>query len=47
MIIVARKDGEIVRVWSRNRIYGANQFPMIVEAIRRLPVDRIVLDGRA
>ena len=45
--IVARKDGAIVRLWSRNGVNWAIQFPMIVDAIRRLPVERIVLDGEA
>ena len=45
--IVARKDGAIVRLWSRNGINWASQFPMIVDAILRLPVDRIVLEGEA
>jgi bifunctional non-homologous end joining protein LigD len=45
--IVARKDGERVRLWSRNGRDWSVEFVAITAAIRALPVERIILDGEA
>jgi bifunctional non-homologous end joining protein LigD len=45
--VLARKQGERVRVWSR---YGADfthRFPAIAEAVRGLNVDQALIDGEA
>ena len=42
--IAVRNDGE-VELWSRNRLSFSRRFPEVVEAVLRLPVDNIVLDG--
>jgi bifunctional non-homologous end joining protein LigD len=45
--VVARRDGDIVRLWSRAGLNWAYDFPRIVEALRRLPIERIIIDGEA
>ncbi len=45
--IIARKEGEGVRLWTRNGLNWAVSFPRIMKAIRALPVERLVLDGEA
>jgi ATP-dependent DNA ligase len=45
--IIARKDGDRVRLWSRNGRDWTADFPGIVTAIAHLPNDRLVLDGEA
>jgi bifunctional non-homologous end joining protein LigD len=45
--VIARKDGEWVRLWARTRSDYSNAFTRIREAIAALPVDSAVLDGEA
>ena len=45
--IIARKDGERVRLWSRHGLSWTAAFPLIVEALRAMPADCVVLDGEA
>ena len=45
--IVAHKDGDIVRLWSRNGRDWSVEFVAITAAVMALPVTRIVLDGKA
>src|SRR3954451_4374853 len=45
--IVAHKDGDVVRLWSRNGRDWSAEFIAITAAILALPVTRIVLDGEA
>lgn len=45
--IIARKEGEVVRLWSRNGLNWADEFPLITLAIRRLPWSSVILDGEA
>src|SRR5215204_4730840 len=45
--IVALKDGDEVRLWSRNGRNWAADFLAITAAVMALPVTRIVLDGEA
>ena len=45
--IVALKDGDEVRLWSRNGRNWAADFVAISAAVMALPVTRIVLDGEA
>jgi hypothetical protein len=45
--IIARRERGVVRLWSRNGRNWAPAFPLIVEALERLPVETIVLDGEA
>jgi bifunctional non-homologous end joining protein LigD len=42
---VCLRDGDDVRLYSRNHLSFNARFPSIVEALRDLPVDRFVLDG--
>ena len=42
--IAVRNDGE-VGLWSRNRLSFNKRFPELVEAVLRLPIDNVVLDG--
>ncbi len=42
---LAVKNGESVELFSRNRKLMNSRFPSIVEAVRRLPADRLVIDG--
>jgi len=43
----ARKDGDAVRLWSRNGRDWSAEFVAITAAVMALPVTRIVLDGEA
>jgi bifunctional non-homologous end joining protein LigD len=45
--IVSRKDGERVRLWSRNARDWSVEFRAIAEAVRALPFSGVVLDGEA
>jgi len=45
--IVALKDGDDVRLWSRNGRNWTVEFAAIATAVMALPVARIVLDGEA
>ena len=45
--IIARKDRERVRLWSRHGLSWTAAFPLIVEALRAVPADCVVLDGEA
>ena len=45
--IIARKDGERVRLWSRHGLSWTAAFPLIVEALRTVSADCVVLDGEA
>jgi bifunctional non-homologous end joining protein LigD len=45
--ILAFKDGDAVRLWSRNGRDWSAEFVAITEAMRGLPFKRIMLDGEA
>jgi ATP-dependent DNA ligase len=45
--IVAHKDGDVVRLWSRNGRDWSAEFAAITAAVVALPVTTIVLDGEA
>ena len=45
--IIARKDRERVRLWSRHGLSWTAAFPLIVEALRAMPAECVVLDGEA
>src|SRR3954447_8131013 len=45
--VIALKDGDDVRLWSRNGRNWSADFLAITAAVRALPVTRIVLDGEA
>src|SRR3954466_426246 len=45
--IVAHKDGESVRLWSRNGRDWSAEFAAITAAVMSLPFARIVIDGEA
>src|SRR4051812_18205026 len=45
--IIAYKDGECVRFWSRNGRDWSAEFVTITEALRALPFSRVMLDGEA
>ena len=45
--IIAFKDGERVRLWSRNGRDWSAEFVAITEAVRALPFKRVMLDGEA
>src|ERR671939_262157 len=45
--ILARKDGESVRLWSRNGRSWTPTLKAIAGALQRLPVDSLLLDGEA
>jgi hypothetical protein len=45
--IVSRKDGERVRLWSRNGRDWSVEFRAIAEAVRSLPFSGVILDGEA
>jgi bifunctional non-homologous end joining protein LigD len=45
--IVARKNGDEVRLWSRNGRNWSADFLAITAAVMALPVTRIALDGEA
>lgn len=43
--IVAVRDGDTVRLWTRNRKDATGTYPEVVAALVRQPVDRFVIDG--
>jgi bifunctional non-homologous end joining protein LigD len=45
--ILARKDSDRVRLWSRNGRNWTDSFPGIVAALTALPVRSCILDGEA
>src|SRR4051812_30605817 len=45
--LVAWKDGEKVRLWSRQGRAWTREFAAITAALKTLPVSQIVLDGEA
>src|SRR3954453_13519888 len=45
--VIARKDGEHVRLWARTTSDYSNAFIRIREAVAALPVNSAVLDGEA
>ena len=45
--LLAYKNGPQVQLYSRNRLSKNSAFPNVVEAISRLPVDQLILDGEA
>ena len=45
--MIARKDGEQVRLWARTTSDYSNNFTRIRDAVAALPVDSAVLDGEA
>jgi bifunctional non-homologous end joining protein LigD len=45
--VIARKDGERVRLWARTRSDYSKAFTRIRDAVAALPVDSAVLDGEA
>jgi bifunctional non-homologous end joining protein LigD len=45
--ILARRDGDRVRLYTRNGYDFADRFPRIVEAVKNLPVGSCIIDGEA
>jgi bifunctional non-homologous end joining protein LigD len=45
--MLAFKNGKAVRLLSRNKLPLNASYPSVVEAIARLPVDELILDGEA
>ena len=45
--ILARRDGNSVRLYTRNGYNFADRFPRIVEAVKSLPVRSCFIDGEA
>lgn len=45
--LLARKDGDSVRLWSRTAKSWTDAFPRIRRAVAALPVETVVLDGEA
>src|SRR5215213_7930969 len=45
--IIARRDHDRTRLWSRNALNWAEAFPRMRAAIERLPVETVVIDGEA
>jgi ATP-dependent DNA ligase len=45
--ILAFKDGDRVRLWSRNGRDWSSEFVAITSAMRALPFNRVMLDGEA
>src|SRR5947209_12869426 len=45
--LIAFKDGERVRLLSRNRLPQDAAYPTVVQAVRELPVQQAILDGEA
>src|SRR4051812_49895737 len=45
--LLAYKDGDDVRLYSRNRLPQNAGYPSVVEAVRALPVHYVILDGEA
>jgi len=45
--VLAYKHGSKVELWSRNRLPLTDNYPAAAEAIAKLPVDTVILDGEA
>src|SRR3954469_1579330 len=45
--VIARKDGERVRLWARTTSDYSTAFTRIRDAVAALPIDCVVLDGEA
>jgi ATP-dependent DNA ligase len=45
--LLAYKTGKKVELWSRNRLPLTANYPAAAEAIAKLPVDTVILDGEA
>ena len=45
--LLAFKDGDDVRLLSRNKLPQNDAYPSVVDAVRKLPVQNIILDGEA
>lgn len=45
--LLAFRRGRTVRLYSRNRLPQNDAYPSIVQAIRQLPVENVILDGEA
>jgi bifunctional non-homologous end joining protein LigD len=45
--ILSRKDGDGLRLWSRNARDCSVEFRAIAEALKALPVSSVILDGEA
>jgi bifunctional non-homologous end joining protein LigD len=45
--ILARKDGDRIRLITRNGYYFADRYPVIVDAMARLPVETCIIDREA
>ncbi len=45
--MLAFKQGDEVRLLSRNRLPQNDAYPAIVDAVRKLPVQNVILDGEA
>lgn len=45
--LLARKDGDRVRLWSRHALDWTAEFSRIARAVAALPCDQVVLDGEA
>ena len=45
--VQVHKDGELVRVWTRSLEEITDRVPEVVDLVRSLPADRLVLDGEA
>jgi hypothetical protein len=45
--IVARKEGERIKIWSRRGADFTDRFSRIADAVRGLPVDEALIDGEA
>ena len=45
--VLAYKNGKKVELWSRNRLPLTANYPAVAEAIAKLPVETVILDGEA
>jgi ATP-dependent DNA ligase len=45
--VLAYKKGDKVELWSRNQLPLTANYPTVAEAIAKLPVDTLILDGEA
>ena len=45
--LIAYKDGDEVTLYSRNRLPQNQTYPAVVDAVRKLPVQNVILDGEA
>jgi len=45
--IIARKEGNRATLWTRHGTNFTDRLPKIAEAVRRLPVERALIDGEA